>query len=147
MGLFQSIRMSSKKRNGEIVIVADDPVLPGTISTAKSRCGKPNCACKARPPRLDDTYYRWTGSIQGSGQPRDQQRDGRRVREEDQEPSRSPDQLAKPMRNCSDGSIMYSRLYKRVKEEGRMLIQTEFLLIRASSDAFDQAQRLNSRTG
>ncbi|MGH9354422.1 MAG: DUF6788 family protein [Terriglobia bacterium] len=41
------------------------PILPGSISTARSRCGKARCACKLRPPRLHGTYYRWTGFIEG----------------------------------------------------------------------------------
>lgn len=32
---------------------------------AHSRCGKPNCACKAKPPILHGAYYRWTGFIDG----------------------------------------------------------------------------------
>ena len=43
----------------------DLPVLPGSISTAKSRCGKPGCVCKERSPRLHGIYYRWTGFIGG----------------------------------------------------------------------------------
>ena len=49
----------------KITIVTDGPILPGSISTAKSQCGKPNCACKASPPKLHGTYYRWTGFIEG----------------------------------------------------------------------------------
>ena len=42
------------------------PILPGSISTAKSQCGKPNCACKdKKKPKLHGTYYRWTGFIEG----------------------------------------------------------------------------------
>ena len=41
------------------------PVLPGSVSTARSRCGKPNCACKGAPARLHGAYYRWTGFIGG----------------------------------------------------------------------------------
>lgn len=41
------------------------PLLPGSISTALSTCGKPNCACKARPPKLHGIYYRWTGFLEG----------------------------------------------------------------------------------
>ena len=42
------------------------PILPGSISTAKSQCGKAGCACKKkRSPRLHGTYYRWTGFIEG----------------------------------------------------------------------------------
>ena len=41
------------------------PLLPGSLSTARSTCGKPNCACKAKPPRLHGPYYRWTGFLHG----------------------------------------------------------------------------------
>src|SRR5215217_4979146 len=42
------------------------PILSGSVSTAKSKCGKPGCACKRkRSPRLHGTYYRWTGFIAG----------------------------------------------------------------------------------
>ena len=44
----------------------DWPILPGSISTATSRCGKKGCACKHRlSPKLHGAYYRWTGFIQG----------------------------------------------------------------------------------
>lgn len=39
------------------------PILPGTISTARGKCGKPNCICKAKFPKLHGPYYRWTGII------------------------------------------------------------------------------------
>jgi len=41
------------------------PILPGSISTAASTCGKLNCVCKARPPKLHGLYYRWTGFLAG----------------------------------------------------------------------------------
>ncbi len=41
------------------------PLLPGSLSTARSTCGKPNCACKAKPPQLHGPYYRWTGFLLG----------------------------------------------------------------------------------
>ena len=41
------------------------PLLPGSLSTARSTCGKPNCACKAKPPKLHGPYYRWTGFWKG----------------------------------------------------------------------------------
>lgn len=43
----------------------DGPILPGSISTAKSRCGKLGCACRAKKPKLHGPYYRWTGIING----------------------------------------------------------------------------------
>lgn len=59
--------MSSKKSvaTTKITIVVEGPILPGSVSTAKSQCGKPNCACKASPPKLHGTYYRWTGFLKG----------------------------------------------------------------------------------
>jgi hypothetical protein len=41
------------------------PLLPGSLSTARSTCGKANCACKAKPPKLHGPYYRWTGFLNG----------------------------------------------------------------------------------
>ena len=41
------------------------PLLPGSLSTAKSTCGKAHCACRAKPPKLHGTYYRWTGIWKG----------------------------------------------------------------------------------
>jgi hypothetical protein len=49
----------------ERYIAFEWPVLPGSVSTARSRCGKPHCACKGKPPRLHGAYYRWTGFIDG----------------------------------------------------------------------------------
>lgn len=47
-------------------ITFNGPILPGSISTAKSECGTPNCACKdKKKPKLHGTYYRWTGFIEG----------------------------------------------------------------------------------
>ncbi len=54
--------MSIKK---SITITFRGPILAGSISTAKSQCGKPNCACKEDVKNLHGTYYRWTGSISG----------------------------------------------------------------------------------
>ena len=43
----------------------NDPILPGSVTTARSQCGKHNCACKGTPPRLHGPYYRWTGFVNG----------------------------------------------------------------------------------
>jgi hypothetical protein len=40
-------------------------VLPGTINVAMNRCGKPNCACHADPPRLHGPYITWTRKVKG----------------------------------------------------------------------------------
>lgn len=49
----------------KIQIEFDGPILAGSISTARSQCGKQNCACKGKNPILHGTYYRWTGIIAG----------------------------------------------------------------------------------
>lgn len=48
-----------------MILKIEGPLLPGSISTAKSRCGKLQCACKAKEPRLHGIYYRWTGVLSG----------------------------------------------------------------------------------
>jgi hypothetical protein len=53
--------MSSEK----VTIVATGPILPGTISTAYAKCGKPTCRCHKGPKFLHGPYYRWTGWING----------------------------------------------------------------------------------
>jgi hypothetical protein len=40
-------------------------VLPGTLNVAMNRCGKPNCACHADPPRLHGPYITWTRKVAG----------------------------------------------------------------------------------
>ena len=52
-------------KSKKIIITGQDPLLPGSVSTARSTCGKPNCACKAQPPKLHGLYYRWTGIAEG----------------------------------------------------------------------------------
>lgn len=46
-------------------IVFNGLVLPGSVSTARSRCGKLKCACKGKPPHLHGIYHRWTGFVGG----------------------------------------------------------------------------------
>jgi len=47
------------------ILRIERPLLPGSVSTAASTCGKHHCACKAHPPKLHGVYYRWTGFLQG----------------------------------------------------------------------------------
>jgi hypothetical protein len=54
-----------KKKCKNITISIPSPILPGTISTAMSKCGTAKCSCKADPPKLHGPYYRWTGLING----------------------------------------------------------------------------------
>src|SRR6266566_9560289 len=38
-------------------------VLPGSITERRTRCGRPNCACHADPPRLHGPYWQWTRKV------------------------------------------------------------------------------------
>jgi len=49
----------------KIILTGQKPLLPGSISAVQSTCGKPNCACKAQPPKPHGPYYRWTGIADG----------------------------------------------------------------------------------
>ena len=49
----------------KITIEIEGPILPGSVSTARSQCGKQRCACKEEKPRLHGPYYRWTGVVNG----------------------------------------------------------------------------------
>lgn len=55
--------MSSEKN--KISIIVSGPVLPGTISTAMAKCGKPSCKCHKDPKDLHGPYFRWTGFLDG----------------------------------------------------------------------------------
>lgn len=37
--------------------------LPGSVSVRHYRCGKPNCACHAEPPRLHGPSIQWTRKV------------------------------------------------------------------------------------
>ena len=39
--------------------------LPGTLTVRAYACGKPNCRCRADPPRLHGPYAEWTRKIAG----------------------------------------------------------------------------------
>ena len=39
--------------------------LPGTLADRMTRCGYPNCRCRADPPRLHGPYHQWTRKKDG----------------------------------------------------------------------------------
>lgn len=61
------IRMKDKnaKSNENSMLEVKLPLLPGSISTARSTCGKPQCACHKDPDKRHGVYYRWTGVLEG----------------------------------------------------------------------------------
>lgn len=40
-------------------------VAAGSVAPRYNRCGKPNCACHAEPPRLHGPYWHWTAKVDG----------------------------------------------------------------------------------
>ena len=62
--MYIRIKMQAEKEK-IIILEVTIPLLPGSISTASSTCGKPHCACKENPPKLHGVYYRWTGTLEG----------------------------------------------------------------------------------
>jgi len=53
--------VSTKKKTIEF----DWPILHGTISTARAKCGTKTCRCQQDPEALHGPYYRWTGRLDG----------------------------------------------------------------------------------
>ncbi|MGH2990512.1 MAG: DUF6788 family protein [Solirubrobacterales bacterium] len=39
--------------------------LPGSLNVVSTRCGKPNCRCRADPPKLHGPYVTWTRKVAG----------------------------------------------------------------------------------
>ena len=58
------INMSIKKIE-KIIISVDGPILPGSISSVRSRCNNRECACYSKKSAMHGPYYRWTGFIDG----------------------------------------------------------------------------------
>jgi hypothetical protein len=40
-------------------------IASGSVAPRFNRCGKPNCACHADPPRLHGPYWHWTAKVDG----------------------------------------------------------------------------------
>ena len=49
----------------DLAALAPAFALPGTPADRKTRCGHPNCRCRADPPRLHGPYHQWTRKKNG----------------------------------------------------------------------------------
>ena len=57
-------RPAAEKIAAELAAIAGSGmVLPGSITDRRTRCGHPDCACHADPPRLHGPYRQWTRKI------------------------------------------------------------------------------------
>lgn len=65
--MYNYIKMKAKNADSVklLTITLKRPLLPGSLSTARSTCGKPQCPCHNDPARRHGLYYRWTGIIKG----------------------------------------------------------------------------------
>ncbi len=57
--------LERRRRKLAAQIAEIDHILPGSINIAMNRCGKPNCACHADPPKLHGPYITWTRKVAG----------------------------------------------------------------------------------
>jgi len=65
--MYIDVRMKAKitDESKNVQIEVKLPLMPGSISTARSTCGKPQCACHQDPDKRHGVYYRWTGVLEG----------------------------------------------------------------------------------
>ncbi|MBF0104478.1 MAG: hypothetical protein HQM16_04020 [Deltaproteobacteria bacterium] len=54
-----------ERKQEEIEIKTAGPVLPGSVTIAMAKCGKPTCVCQTDPEKRHGPYYRWTGVVDG----------------------------------------------------------------------------------
>lgn len=64
--MYYHIKMKAKNAPlKSLTITLKWPLLPGSLSTARSTCGKPQCPCHGDPAHRHGLYYRWTGILNG----------------------------------------------------------------------------------
>jgi hypothetical protein len=65
--MYYYIRMKTPKTENleNLTLRVKLPLLSGSISTARSTCGKPQCPCHQDPAKRHGVYYRWTGFLEG----------------------------------------------------------------------------------
>ena len=65
MYYYIKIKTPKTKNIKNLTLSVKLPLLPGTVSTARSKCGKPQCPCQQDPAKRHGVYYRWTGFLKG----------------------------------------------------------------------------------
>jgi hypothetical protein len=63
-------RSDADRRRAEIsaeisALLEAGPPLPGSLVQRHNRCARPDCRCKADPPRLHGPYPAWTRKVDG----------------------------------------------------------------------------------
>jgi hypothetical protein len=65
MYYYIKIKTQKNKKLKSLALPVKLPLLPGSVSTARSTCGKPQCPCHQDPAKRHGIYYRWTGFLAG----------------------------------------------------------------------------------
>ena len=65
MSIYIKIKAQNAHPMKPLTITLKGPLLPGSLSTARSTCGKAQCLCHSDPARRHGLYYRWTGILKG----------------------------------------------------------------------------------
>ena len=65
MYYYIKIKTQKNKKIKSLALPVKLPLLPGSVSTARSTCGKPQCPCHQDPAKRHGIYYRWTGFLAG----------------------------------------------------------------------------------
>ncbi len=64
MDLDPEQRAEARQIASELAAIArTGKILPGSITERHTRCGRPNCACHADPPRRHGPYWQWTRKV------------------------------------------------------------------------------------
>ena len=61
--MYKYMNMSRPKKTTSISF--SEPILYGSISTVRIRCGKKKCPCRKDPNKRHGPYFQWTGIIDG----------------------------------------------------------------------------------
>jgi hypothetical protein len=70
MYTYIKMKISKAQSFQTVTITVTLPILSGSISTARSTCGKTQCACHQDPAKRHGVYYRWTGLLHGKRTPK-----------------------------------------------------------------------------
>lgn len=64
MALSAPQRREANRIADELAAIArSGEVLPGSITTRRTHCGRPGCRCMAHPPEPHGPYYQWTRKV------------------------------------------------------------------------------------
>lgn len=64
MALSQTQRDEAAEIAAELAEIArNGEVLPGSITTRRTHCGRPRCRCMADPPEPHGPYFQWTRKV------------------------------------------------------------------------------------